>query len=111
VRIKSILRKVAERGFEPGPILPATGPERELMLLLGQLSDPVRAAYEERAPNFLCEFVYNLSQVFSRFYNDCHILSQPDEARRGSWISLATLTLREIELVLSVLGMEVPERM
>lgn len=111
VRIKSILRKVAERGFEPGPLLPPTEPERDLMLLLGRLPDAVQAAYEERAPNFLCEFVYDLAQAFSRFYNDCHILSHPDEARRASWIALATLCLREIELVLSLLGMEVPERM
>ncbi|MBI5440469.1 MAG: arginine--tRNA ligase [Deltaproteobacteria bacterium] len=111
VRIKSILRNVEQRGFGGGPILPPTDPEKELMLLLAQFPDAVSAAYEERAPNFLCEHVYAVAQAFSRFYQQCHILSEADEARRGSWISLAKLTLRQIELVLSLLGIEVPERM
>ena len=89
----------------------AEAPGRGLLLLLAQLPDAVNAAYEERAPNFLCEYVYNLSQAWSRFYQQCHILNEPDPARRGAWLALATLCLRQVVLVLGLLGIEVPERM
>jgi arginyl-tRNA synthetase len=111
VRIQSILRNVEQRGYVAGPLLAPTEPEEELMLLLAQLPDALRTAYQERAPNFLCEHAYAVAQAFSRFYQQCHILSEADEARRGSWISLARLCLLELTELLSLLGMEVPERM
>ncbi|MDH3475742.1 MAG: arginine--tRNA ligase, partial [Rhodospirillales bacterium] len=111
VRVKSLLAKAAERGFAPGAILPPSDLERSLMLTLGQLPDAVAAAYERRAPNELCEFAYGLAQEFSRFYQSCHILTESDTALRDSRLGLARATLRELVLVLSLLGIEVPERM
>ncbi len=111
VRIKSLLRKAAEQGAEAGAILPPTEIERDLMLNLGQLPDAISAAYQKRTPNDLCEFAFWLSQTFSRFYGACHILSEPDLALRGSRLALAAATLAQLELVLSLLGIEVPDRM
>ncbi len=112
VRIKSILRKAKDEGLDPGPILAPTVPvERELMLNLSWLPEKITNACAERAPNYLCDFVYTLAQVFSRFYQQCHILSEKDPAVQSSWLALSQLCLRELELVLSLLGMNVPERM
>jgi arginyl-tRNA synthetase len=111
VRIKSLLRKAAEQGAEAGAILPPTEIERDLMLNLGQLPDAISAAYQKRTPNDLCEFAFGLAQTFSRFYGACHILSEPDLALRGSRLALAAATLAQLELVLSLLGIEVPDRM
>lgn len=112
VRIQSILRKAEERGFAPGELLPPeVAPERDLLLRMAQLPDAVAVACAERAPNFLCEHLYELTQAWSRFYQQCHILSEPDEARRASWLALAGQCLRQIRLVLGLLGIEVPERM
>jgi arginyl-tRNA synthetase len=111
VRIKSLLRKATEQGDSPGRLLPPTDIERPLALLLGRLPDAVAAAHSRRAPNELCEFGFSLAQEFSRFYSACHILSETDADLRASRLRLAELTLRELELVLSLLGIEVPERM
>jgi arginyl-tRNA synthetase len=111
VRIKSILRNADERGVAAGPILPPTDAERGLVLLLGKLPDVLSSAREAHAPNYLCDFIFDLAQEFNRFYRDCHILREPDEARRGSWMSLVRIVLAQLELVLGLLGMEVPERM
>jgi arginyl-tRNA synthetase len=111
VRIKSLLRKAREQNDTPGRLLPPTEIERSLALLLGQLPDAVMAAHARRAPNELCEFAFALAQEFSRFYGACHILSEADTSLRQSRLRLAELTLRELELVLSLLGIEVPERM
>jgi arginyl-tRNA synthetase len=111
VRIKSILRKAEERAITRGPILPPTDQDRDLMLLLTQLPEAIQAAYLSYAPNHLCDFAYNLAQGFNHFYNRCHILHEADPARRGSWLALARLSLAELELLLSLLGIEIPERM
>ena len=111
VRIKSLLRKAEAQGDAPGDMLPPTEIERDLALTLGQLPDAVAAAYTKRTPNDLCDFAYGLAQAFSRFYTSCHILSEADTALRRARLGLAQVTLRQLELVLSLLGIEVPERM
>ena len=111
VRIKSLLRKAEMQGAAPGPIVPPTDVERDLLLLLGQLPDAVATAIARRAPNEICDFAFRLAQEFSRFYGACHILSESDQDLRGSRLALARLALRELELLLSLLGIEIPERM
>ena len=113
VRIKSIFRKAEMADDETGGPLqaPQTAGERDLMLALASLGDFVRQAYERRAPNVLCDFAYNLAQRYSHFYHECHILSEGDPARRASWLRLSRITLRQLGLLLGLLGIEVPDRM
>ncbi len=111
VRIKSLLRKAETQGAAPGPILPPSEVERELVLLLGQMPDAIASAIVRRAPNELCDFAFRLAQEFSRFYSGCHILSEQDLALMGSRLSLARASLQQLELLLSLLGIEIPERM
>jgi arginyl-tRNA synthetase len=112
VRIRSILRRAADEGLEPGPIVdPASDAERDLMLFLNRLPDVLDRAAELRAPNHIAEFAYDLATRFSRFYEQCHILSEQDPARQASWLSLVAVTLDELTLTLDLLGIRVPERM
>ena len=86
-------------------------PERSLILALDRLPHTIDQAIAKRAPNILCAFAFELAQAFSRFYAAHHILSEPDERRRAHWLSLCRLTLRELETLLDLLGIEIPERM
>jgi arginyl-tRNA synthetase len=112
VRIQSILRRAAEEGLEPGPIIPPTvDQERDLMLRLLRLPEVIDRAIELRAPNVLAEYTYELANDFNRFYEACHILREEDPARQASWLALVALTLRVLDALLHTLGIEVPERM
>lgn len=112
VRIKSILAKAAEAGLAPGPVVaPGHPAERDLMLAIFELPRAVAVAYDKRAPNHLCEFAYQLAQTFSRFYETCHILAEPDGQVQASWLTLARHCLGALDLTLDLLGIEVPERM
>ncbi len=112
VRIKSILRKAADAGLAAGDIAePATASERDLMLKLSAMPDALGDAVRERMPHHVCGYAFDLGQAFSRFYNDCHIMSEPDGARQASWLGLCDLVLREMEFLLGLLGIETPERM
>jgi arginyl-tRNA synthetase len=112
VRIKSVLRNATERGLSSGPIVaPTVDAERNLMLELTRLPQVIDRAIEFRAPNHLAEHGYTLVVAFSTFYEACHILREEDAARRASWLSLVDITLRQVELILSLLAIEAPERM
>lgn len=111
VRVKSLLRRAEDQGDVPGTVQPPGDVDRDLMLTLGQMPDAIARAYDRRAPNELCDFAFTLAQSFSRFYAATHILSEPDKAKRASWLALAKLTLNQLALVLDLLGIELPDRM
>lgn len=112
VRIKSILRKADERGFVAGALLPPAHPEeRDLVVRLTHLPDVLARTCDAGAPSFLCDYAYQLALAFNRFYNACHILSEPNAAQQGSWLALCHLCLRYFALIAELLGLEIPERM
>jgi arginyl-tRNA synthetase len=112
VRIKSILRKAREAGLSQGEIsLPAVDVERDLVLELLRLPEVVKRAIDLRSPNHVAEFAYGVAGRFNRFYDTCHILSEPDPVRQASWLALSAWALRALEHLLDLLGIEIPDRM
>ncbi len=110
VRIKSILRRAESEGVKQGPIAIEHDSERALSLALDAFDGALRAAYDKRAPHFLAEHAYSLAQAFSAFYTHCPIMAS-EGAVRASRLALAAATLRQLNLTLSLLGIDVPERM
>lgn len=112
VRIKSILRRAADRGFESGKIIPPESDhERDVGLKLAEFPSVLDNAFAGRAPNHLCEYAFQLATVYNRFYHGHHILNETDEAKRAAWLKLSEAALRMLEQVLDLLGIEIPERM
>ena len=112
VRMGSILDRAAAGGMKPGRIEPpSVEAERRLMLRLLQLPEVIGRAVDLRAPNHLAEFAYEAASDFSSFYETCHILTEPDDARRLSWLALVAAARRTLELLLDLLGIEIPDRM
>jgi arginyl-tRNA synthetase len=111
VRIKSILRKAADAQLKPGAVQIDLPTERNLALALDAFDGALRAAYDKRAPHFLCDHVYSLAQAFSSFYAEAPIMQEPDAAKQASRLALASATLAQIEISLDLLGVSAPERM
>ena len=74
-------------------------------------TEKMAAAEDNRAPNVLCEYAFELAQKFSRFYSEHHILSETDADIRAARLGLCDVTLATMVKVLGILGIEVPERM
>jgi arginyl-tRNA synthetase len=111
VRIKSILRKAEGEGHTAAVPIIASEEERRLALQLLTMTEALAGAELKRAPNLICDFVFTLAQNFSRFYTEHHILSETDEGLRAARLGLCALTLTQIERLLNLLGIEVPQRM
>jgi len=71
----------------------------------------VSDAYDKRSPHLIAEHAYRLAQSFSKFYAACPVLIAPDEATRGSRLSLSKAALDQLIVALGILGIETPERM
>ncbi len=112
VRIKSLLRKASDHGAKFGIINAAEPAEQQLILALDAFGRAVASSAEKYAPHILCEHIYRVAQSFSRFYSDCPIMVEgTPEDLRASRLSLAKLTLTQLEMGLDLLGIETPERM
>ncbi|HSH03108.1 MAG TPA: arginine--tRNA ligase [Anaerolineae bacterium] len=112
VRTKSILRKAAEQGLEPGALQPAANEhDRNLMLVLAQFPDMVWLSYEQRLPSHIADYAYQLAGAYNQFYRACHILNEEDGARQAGWLGLVAYFLAVMEKCLFLLGIETPERM
>ena len=115
VRIKSLLAKVKELGIsisEDKGIAPADNKsETDVMLSLSKWSETVTAAYEEQAPHKICQYIYELSDVFNKFYHENKIVTNEDEAVRESYIKLSSFVGKVLEQAIDLLGLEAPERM
>ena len=111
VRIKSILNK-AEGINTNSEILEAqNASERGLQLQLAKFNEVIELSFRDKAPHKICEFIYELSNNFNKFYNDTRILSEEDEAKKKSWLSLINLVKDILEQGLDLLGMESVEKM
>ncbi len=77
------------------------------LLALDEVLDEVE---KELLPNRLCQYLFELSQKFNQFYDRCTVL-QAEEPLRTSRLILCDVTARSLKLGLSLLGIEVLERM
>ena len=113
VRVQGISRQ-GNIDFEH---LPAGTPivlkeETELVLAkhLLQLSEVLKEVERDLLPNRLCDYLYELSKKFNKFYEECPVL-KAEEPLRTSRLVLSDLTARTLKLGLSLLGIPVLERM
>lgn len=111
VRMKSILRKAVDQGVSAGAITVGEPAERELVLLLDAFDNALKETYLKRAPNLLADHVYRLAQGFSKFYANCPVLVGDDAGVKASRLGLVTLTLKQLELGLNLMGLSAPEQM
>lgn len=86
--------------------------ETEIVLAkhLLQFNEVIEIVAKDLLPNRLCEYLYELSQKFNQFYEQCPVLKS-EEPQRTSRLGLCDVTARTLKLGLSLLGISVLERM
>jgi arginyl-tRNA synthetase len=75
-----------------------------------QLDEIIAEVEQDLLPNRLCEYLYNLSEKFNKFYDKCPVLKS-EEPIKTSRLMLCYLTARTLKLGLDLLGIKVLERM
>ncbi|XP_073009338.1 arginine--tRNA ligase, cytoplasmic-like isoform X2 [Typha latifolia] len=97
-RICSIIRR-SNRDIEElkksGSISLDHPDERVLGLHLIQFAEVVEEACTNLLPNILCEYLYNLSEIFTRFYTSCQVVGSPEETSRLLLCQATAVVMRQ----------------
>lgn len=109
-RIHSILRKVEVDAAGTGDTIYSEA-ERALLLTLSLSNAVFEQAYQEKAPNYICENAYKIAQAFSKFYSESHIVRETDTVKQAAWVKLCIATKKILEKHLEILGIEPVEEM
>ena len=112
IRMKSILNKAEAQGINYGNYYnKPTDTEKEIILLLMEKNNILHKAYNNKDLSSIADYLYNLTSLYSRFYETNHILTESDEKLRESWLTLTKLVKETNEELLDILAIEVPEKM
>ncbi|MDY6276893.1 MAG: arginine--tRNA ligase [Bacteroidales bacterium] len=115
-RICSILRKAAEQGISFGAddVLDSIAPsakEVRLVKLLGLFPSKIGEAVAALSPAVVANYAYELAKEFNQYYHDTQILKEPDAVLLKYRLVLIATLARTLRSAMSVLGIQLPDRM
>jgi arginyl-tRNA synthetase len=114
-RVRSIFRKgemTPEAIHVSRPTIFLSHPaERALGLMILRYPETLELAASELKPNILTDYLFDLANKLSTFYEECPVLKAESAARRDSRLALTDLTARTLKSGLYLLGIEVIDRM
>ncbi|CAN1177558.1 Arginine--tRNA ligase, chloroplastic/mitochondrial [Linum perenne] len=104
-RICSIIRKSGkdvEELKKTGILSLEHQDERVLGLHLLQFSEIVEEACTNLLPSVLCEYLYNLSENFSKFYTNCKVIGSAEETSRLLLCEATAIVMRKCFFLLGI---------
>ena len=114
-RICSVLRKAAEQGITLPNQLAAnialSEKEEGLIQLTSDFESVVKDAGNEYSPAIIANYVYDLVKEYNQFYHDFSILREENEEVKVFRLVLSANVAKVVKRGMSLLGIEVPERM
>ena len=113
-RICSVLRKAAEQGIATTTLskdIALSDAEIELVQQLSTFPAVVRQAGEEYSPSLIANYSYDLVKNYNRFYHDFSILKEENTDVRAFRLQLSRNVAKILRQAMSLLGIELPERM
>ena len=110
-RIRSVLRKA--EGFDPAATPDAVPNEKEAVLIrkIDDFRNVVAEAGRNFSPAIVANYAYDLAKEYNQFYHDYSILREEDAAVRGLRLLISWTVARTLRSAMSLLGIEMPERM
>jgi len=114
-RIRSILRKAAERGVEYSsgniPSVELSAKEIRLIKLLNLFPSKVAEGAGAYSPAVIANYAYDLAKEFNQYYHETPILKEEDPSMLQSRLVLIDTLSAVLRRAMGILGIELPERM
>ena len=114
-RIQSVLRKAAEAGIvipeQLHPGIELSTKEEGLIQMLADFAGVVKQAGEDYSPSVIANYCYDLVKEYNQFYHDYSILREENADVKVFRLALSREVGKVVRLGMSLLGIEVPERM
>ena len=114
-RIRSILRKAAEKGIEysasPMPKVELSAKEIRLIKLLNTFPAKIAEGAQAYSPAVIANYAYDLAKEFNQYYHDTPILKEENEDVLKMRLVLIDMLSAVLRKAMGILGIELPERM
>ena len=111
-RIRSILRKAEEQGLKAEATkVSLAQKEIDLIQKISEYAAAVVQAGKDYSPSGISNYCYELTKQFNQFYHDFSILNAETEEQKKFRLLIAQNVAKTIRNGMTLLGIEVPERM
>ena len=110
-RIQSVIRRAGGIDMSATPQTTPNEKESTLIQKVADFPSVVKEAGRTNSPALIANYCYDLAKEYNQFYHDYSILKEEDEAKRTFRLLLSAVVARTLKSGVSLLGMEMPERM
>ena len=113
-RIRSLLRKAGVSDFSKLPSnhnLSISDKERTLIQKIADFSATVKEAGVNYSPAVIANYAYDLAKEYNQFYHDYPVLKELDDDLKTLRLRISGAAARVLKSAVSLLGMEMPEKM
>ncbi len=115
-RIRSLRSRAGEAGYHLAGTavdenLTINAREKEVMRVIAQFPLVVKQAGLEMSPALIANYVYELAREYNQFYQEVPVLKEPDTSKIYLRLAISEMAGNIIKSSMSLLGIEVPDRM
>ncbi|SNS85564.1 arginyl-tRNA synthetase [Ekhidna lutea] len=114
-RISAILRRAksleVDTSFDTEKVGDLSKREVDLIYKITEYKKALQEAAKELSPAIIAQYVYDLAKEYNGFYQEVPIFNEENKDKLGFRIALSSVTAKLIKESMSLLGIEVPERM
>lgn len=112
IRMKSLLKKAKENGFENNIITTLKdGSDYKVLLQSLNLQKVLENALKEKSLHELTNYLYTLNNTYNNFYTENRILTEENIELKKSWIALTQMIYDINNTLLDILAIKLPTRM
>lgn len=110
-RCKSVLKKSDFKSLDKIDNYSFNKDELRLVQKLSQFKEVISQAARELAPNFICNYLYDLSKTYNTFYNSQSILHAKTRQAITVRLGMTKAVMQVLSNGLKILGIGTPEKM
>ncbi|NPD45992.1 MULTISPECIES: arginine--tRNA ligase [unclassified Lentimicrobium] len=112
-RIQSIIRKAHENGISAhyNGNLKLEAKEKALVKHLGNYTAAIKQAGEHYSPSMVANYIFELVKEYNKFYQEHSIMKEEDTNKQAFRVELSKQVAGVIASGMSILGIQVPNRM
>ena len=85
--------------------------EKNIALTLLELPTVLEKSLESKSLNDIAEYIYTLTSYYNKFYAENRILTEEKEEVKESWLALTQVVYQVNQLLLTTLGITIPDKM
>ncbi|MDE5875440.1 MAG: arginine--tRNA ligase, partial [Muribaculaceae bacterium] len=110
-RIRSVIRRAGDVDMDAMPKAEPNEKEATLIQKVADFPGVVKEAGRTYSPALIANYCYDLAKEYNQFYHDYSILKEENEDVRQLRLLISAVVARTLKEGVSLLGMEMPERM